>query len=158
MIRAARIVRTSVAAASLDGSGAALYGGRWNSIGTPAVYAAESISLAALEVFVHLGTLDTSVAFVCTTFLIAEHLVDRLDRRDLDEAWGTSDGRLTTASIGTTWLRSASNAALLVPSAIVPEEHVLLCNPRHPGFASIQIERTRPFSFDARLWKQHDVA
>jgi RES domain-containing protein len=41
--------------ADLNGAGARLYGGRYNPIGVPAVYASGSISLAALEVLVHLA-------------------------------------------------------------------------------------------------------
>ena len=40
---------------ALDGEGARLNGGRWNEPGTPIVYTAGSLSLAALEVLVHLN-------------------------------------------------------------------------------------------------------
>jgi len=36
------------------GEGARLYGGRWNHAGIPLVYTSETLSLAALELFVHL--------------------------------------------------------------------------------------------------------
>ena len=36
--------------AANDGSGAALYGGRWNQTGTPMIYAAASRALCALEI------------------------------------------------------------------------------------------------------------
>jgi len=39
---------------ALDGEGARLWGGRWNSAGRPMVYAAATPSLAVLEVLVHL--------------------------------------------------------------------------------------------------------
>ena len=38
----------------LSGEGAELYGGRWNSVGTPMLYTSESRSLALLELAVHL--------------------------------------------------------------------------------------------------------
>lgn len=38
----------------LDGEGARLYGGRWNSPGRPMVYTAANPSLVALEMLVHL--------------------------------------------------------------------------------------------------------
>ena len=40
---------------ALDGEGARLNGGRWNEPGTPIVYTAGSLSLAALDVLVHLN-------------------------------------------------------------------------------------------------------
>ena len=39
---------------ALDGEGARLFGGRWNSPGRPMIYTAASPSLAVLEVLVHL--------------------------------------------------------------------------------------------------------
>jgi RES domain-containing protein len=41
--------------ARLDGAGALLVGGRWNSSGRAVVYMAESIALAVLENLVHNG-------------------------------------------------------------------------------------------------------
>lgn len=40
---------------ALDGEGASLYGGRWNSIGVPLVYTSEHLSLCLLEQLVHLN-------------------------------------------------------------------------------------------------------
>ena len=40
----------------LSGTGAKLYGGRWNSAGLHAIYSTENISLAILEVLVHVKT------------------------------------------------------------------------------------------------------
>src|ERR1043166_7842013 len=42
------------ARAAEDYAGAMLGGGRWNPIGTPMLYAAEHLSLACIEVLVHL--------------------------------------------------------------------------------------------------------
>ena len=51
-----RIARRAQVA--LDGEGARLYGGRWNSAGTAVVYAASHLSLAALEYLVHIDPDD----------------------------------------------------------------------------------------------------
>ena len=152
-MRVALIVRAALADRAMDGSGAALYGGRWNAVGTPSVYAADSVALAALEVFVQLGTTRTTVDHVCLTFSIDDALVDRLSQQDLPTDWRTSDGRALTAAIGTQWLKRMSNVALLLPSSIVPDEHIVLINPRHVAADRIMIQRCAPFSFDARLWK-----
>lgn len=44
---------------AFDGKGAALKPGRWNTVGVPVVYSAESRSLASLEILVHVE--DTSL-------------------------------------------------------------------------------------------------
>lgn len=49
-----RIVREKYAATAFDGEGAYRYGGRWNSQGRRVVYTSATLSLAALEMLVHL--------------------------------------------------------------------------------------------------------
>jgi len=58
MALAWRIVQTHVADRAFTGEGARRYGGRWNSKGYAAVYTSGSISLAILEVLVHIPIYD----------------------------------------------------------------------------------------------------
>ena len=51
--------------ARLDGEGARRVGGRWNSIGHPVVYMAESIALAVLENLVHNDALGFPARLYC---------------------------------------------------------------------------------------------
>jgi len=46
---------------TLDGEGARLYGGRWNSTGVPMVYASATRALAALEYLTHVDVTDALV-------------------------------------------------------------------------------------------------
>ncbi len=59
-----RLNKARHAATALDGEGARVVGGRWNSVGRRAVYLSEHLSLAALEVLVHTnkGNLPAHVA------------------------------------------------------------------------------------------------
>ena len=54
MAQAWRIVHQDFVASAFDGEGARSTGGRWNSEGTPLVYTAGTLSLALLEIIVHL--------------------------------------------------------------------------------------------------------
>ena len=44
---------------TLSGINAEKVGGRWNSVGTRAVYCSENISLALLEYYIHSGDIST---------------------------------------------------------------------------------------------------
>lgn len=54
MLTAWRIVQAHRITSAFEGEGARRYGGRWNHKGISIVYAAGSLSLAALELLVHL--------------------------------------------------------------------------------------------------------
>ncbi len=53
-----RIIKVSHIDSAFNGEGARIAGGRWNKIGTPMVYTAGSLALAALEIIVHLPIID----------------------------------------------------------------------------------------------------
>ena len=146
-MRSWRLARKRFAA--LDGAGARLYGGRWNRRGQSVVYSSENLSLAVLEVIVHLELAleDFPADYVKIAIEIPEALL--LERI---EALPRTAAR--TREIGANWCDSAKSVGLLVPSVIVPEEHNLLLNPRHPQFESIKALPTKPFHLDPRLLGQ----
>src|SRR3712207_9538441 len=82
-----RIVKSRYAAAAFDGEGARLYGVRWNSPGTRMVYTSSTISLAVLEVLVHLqeASLLSSYSLVSVSF--DDALIECLDRSRLPDGW-----------------------------------------------------------------------
>ena len=54
MTAAWRLVKTRFLSSAWDGEGARGAGGRWNSVGVPVVYVSSTLSLALVEVLVHL--------------------------------------------------------------------------------------------------------
>lgn len=153
MTQAWRLTTEARAGTAFDGEGARLYGGRWNHPGTSAVYAAESISLAALE---YLAGVDVDLAPVALVVIpvawTAEVAVRCLDVDELPADWRAFPHPASTRDIGTAWLHENTTAILSVPSAIVPEERIVVLNPRHPDAAALAIGSPRPFTFDPRLW------
>lgn len=139
--------------ASFDGEGARLYGGRWNHPGLAVVYAAESLSLAVLELFVHLNPYDAPDLVAVGAEVPDALPVRRVDRSALPSNWRRTPAPTPLADLGSGWLREGAVAALAVPSAIVPRETNYLLNPAHPDFARIRIGKPEPFSLDPRLWK-----
>jgi len=52
---------------------------------------------------------------------------------------------------GDDWLTSKRSAILSVPSAIVPEDSIILINPLHAHAAGVIASRTRRWLYDPRL-------
>ncbi len=139
MVNAWRISKTRYATSTLDGEGALLNGGRWNSVGTRIAYASESVALATLEVLV--GLQDTAIlsSYSLTRAQFPEDLVEILDRRILPVAWSRHPPAPETQRVGDLWVAQARSAVLKVPSAVVEPEHNYLLNPLHPQFGSVLV-------------------
>jgi len=58
----------------LDGEGARLAGGRWNSSGRTVVYMAETVALAVLENLVHMSRQDFPVGYVSVAAVIPDSI------------------------------------------------------------------------------------
>jgi len=143
-VRAWRLARKTFA--RLDGAGARLFGGRWNRRGQAVVYSAENLSLAVLEVIVHLELALED--FPADYVKIAIEIPDALGIERIETLPRTA---AQTLEIGASWYASGTAVGLLVPSVIVPEEHNLLLNPGHPDFQRVKALPARPFRFDPRL-------
>jgi len=127
----------------LDGEGARLYGGRWNSPGRAMIYTAANPSLAVLEVLVHL---DLPPELMPSDYrLLSIHVPDDAPSR-LVQALPDD-----TVAMGDAFLAAGEALALRVPSLVVPQETNTLLNPRHPAFAEVRLVGDEPFRFDPRL-------
>lgn len=133
----------------LSGTGAKLFGSRWNSVGVPMLYLASSISLAWLEMLVHLQPHDKSTDFALLHIDIPD-TVPQLRLGQLKPYWPEDVDY--TQFIGDEFVRSQQNLLMQVPSAIVPEEANCLVNTEHPDFKKIKIITTKIFQFDERLF------
>lgn len=133
-----------------SGEGAAKFGGRWNLVGTPVIYAAQSASLAALEVLVHYSILPRD--FVLTEIHVPENLaIIRLEAVALPAGWDDEVVAIETRELGEQWVRARRSALLSVPSSIIPNERNFVINPAHPAFRRIKFLPSAPFRFDSRL-------
>jgi RES domain-containing protein len=146
-----RIVKSRHASTAFDGEEARLYGGRWNSPGTRIVYTSSTISLAVLEVLVHLDKANLLSSYSLISVGFDDALVQRLDRSMLPDGWRAYPAPSELQRIGDEWVRSQRSAVLEVPSIIVERESNYLLNPAHPDFSSVVIREPEPFTFDERL-------
>jgi RES domain-containing protein len=136
---------------ALDGEGARLYGGRWNSIGLPAVYTSEHASLAVLEKLVWTDPEDVPADLVLYGIDLPDDAsIERMDWAPLPADWAES-GSAACVRVGDEWLTSARSLALVVPSAVMSMDHNVLLNPRHPMMHRVEVAVREPFAFDLRL-------
>ena len=143
-----RIVKCAYA--DLSGTGARLYGGRWNSEGRSAVYLTSSRSLAVLEALVHLTPTNLPNDF-CIMTIDAPDNVFEIPINKLPKNWDEYPEPNNLKQLGNNFLLNQKHLLLKVPSAIVNEEYNYLLNPLHQDAGLVKILSTKPFVFDQRL-------
>lgn len=149
-----RIVKEKHVATAFDGEGAKRYGGRWNPHGLAAVYLGGSLSLAALETFVHLTAQDAHLRFVSIRIAVPDDVsVATLNLKRLPDNWRGEPPPPACQALGGEWLREGQAALLRVPSVIVPHEENYVLNPLHPDARKIALGKPQAFGFDQRMWK-----
>jgi len=152
-----RLVKQTFAADAFSGEGPRITGFRWNSRGTAVVYTAEHLSLAALESFIYLSETDKNMAFYAYRLDIPPDVqVLTLSLTSLPADWREPMYPQSTKKIGDAWVRAGASAILRVPSVVIPAEYNLILNPIHTDFHKIIIGAPENFSFDSRMWKQHN--
>jgi RES domain-containing protein len=138
----------------LDGSGARLIGGRWNSPGRSLIYAAETFAGALLEVLVHanLGRVPKTHAVI--EIKIPDTIaIESLDGKSLP-GWDLED-QIASRAIGDRWLMERRSGILLVPSLVTRgREHNVLINPEHPDFVKILAGNPEDVQWDMRLFQR----
>lgn len=150
-----RIAKKRYAASAFDGEGSRRKGGRWTPKGVPAVYTAQTESLAALEQFVQLGYEGQYIKFVCFKVEIPKGLkIEEIDIDSLPVNWRDTPAPVSLKRYGADWLARGETAALKVPSALIASECNFILNPLHPDFQKIIINPPEEFCYDPRMWKE----
>ena len=134
----------------LSGEGARLYGGRWNSPGRAAVYLADSLALAGMELLVHLENTAILRTYRKMPVYIPEELVRHIEPGELPPGWEAGP-RTLTRMIGDRWLAEGQSAVLQTPSAVVPGESNFILNPNHRDFPAVEAGPISDFRYDPRL-------
>jgi RES domain-containing protein len=121
-----------------------LAGGRWNRPGTAMLYASQHLSLACLEVPVHLDKSELPPEYVLSSALLPRE-PDSLATEDVDSQSPCSSAR-------TNWADNLRDLAVSVRSAVIPDEFNVLINPRHQDYREINWSSPSAFRFDPRLF------
>ncbi len=147
-----RLIKKRFAADPLSPDGARLFGGRWNSKGVAMVYASDSISLAVLEILVHLHRHEALEGFVLCEIPLPDGATMELAQEALPENWRHDPPPFSTMAIGDEWIARRESLALAVPSTIIPQQSNLLINPHHDQFKALEKEvKVETFPLDGRL-------
>jgi RES domain-containing protein len=129
---------------ALDGEGARLFGGHWNSPGTPLIYTSEHLSLCILEQLVHIDldliptnwvVLTLEIPDIIEGEILSSHAIKKEEAK----------------KIGDKWLKTKQTLYLKVSSFVVPDEYNILINPLHHDMKRVKVSKTSPFQFDQRL-------
>ncbi|MBK6852478.1 MAG: RES family NAD+ phosphorylase [Burkholderiales bacterium] len=137
----------------LSGKGAEVSGGRWNRPGTPLVYTSTTRALACLETVVHLGAGSLPLNRYLVAIELPQALWDAAAVLDPSAlvGWDAEPAGQASLAWGEAWARDNRSLLARVPSVIVPEEHNVLINPRHPDAGQLQAIKQRRWLYDARL-------
>ena len=134
----------------ISGTGAKLYGSRWNIAGVPMLYTAENISLAVLEILVHLQDVEIPTDYWLVKIQVPDDgKITTIEPGKLKKRWQDDAGY--TQFIGSEFIKNNDSLVLKVPSAVITEECNYLLNPLHKNFTKAKIIDTREFNFDHRL-------
>ncbi len=108
------------------------------------LYAAGTLSLACLEILVHLDKAELPPDFVWSSAIIPNEpkLLEIENFPDL----------LAFRLAGREWVETASELAVMVRSVVIRKEFNVLLSPTHPDYRRMVWSDAKPFRFDPRLF------
>lgn len=132
----------------LSGAGAAKNPGRWNAATEPVIYCAPTLAMAVLETAAHID--DSGLPL--NKFVVQIQAPDAVwaQREEaavavLPATWNAIPAGGGSGKFGSDWLASLRTPILVLPSVIVPEELIVLINPRHRAATGITAKTLRRF-------------
>jgi RES domain-containing protein len=146
-----RLTHERYAESAFSGEGARRHGGRFNSEGTPIVYASESLALALLETLTGLERYHQLRSYVFFRVRLLQGMVSDISETGLPEGWDQHPPSSQSQQVGDKWMRREESVALQVPSVVVPYSYNYLLNPSHPSFEEIEIGAEESLPVDRRL-------
>lgn len=152
LITAWRLTSEEHASGVFSGEGARLFGGRWNTKGTPVCYLADTPALCQLEVLANTRDYRQLRAKVLFRARFEEEHLTVLSGDELPSGWQARPPGASSKRVGDEWIREGRSVALRVPSALDPHGANYLLNPRHPAFPEeVEISEGRTYQIDPRL-------
>jgi RES domain-containing protein len=137
-----------------DATGAMLHGGRWNSVGLRAIYAAETYAGALLEVLVHSNLSQPPKHHRVVRIEVPDKVRVETISSSTVPGWDDENMR-ASRDFGDRWIRESRSAVLRVPSVITQgREDNIVFNPAHQDFALISSGEPELVQWDERLFQR----
>ena len=153
-MRVWRICRRVHAADPLGGRGGLYAPGRWHPRGIRIVYTSATLSLAALELLVHVDRDLLPSDLVQIEIDLPDDLpLEQVKPGRLPSNWRRYPAPAALQRIGMAFIERGKSAVLRVPSAVIPDEDNCLLNPAHPAIERVKIVGRRALVLDPRLVK-----
>ena len=134
-----------ISSGAFDTSGAFLYSGRWHSAGTRVIYAAQHVSLAALEILIHSSRRPVPDMLMTEIEIPDQMSIEQTEWMEMDQS----------RRFGSEWVQCGRSAVLRVPSKAVNWlEFNFLINPVHADFQRIRQAVSHDFALDRRLFPE----
>lgn len=143
-----RISKTQYAH-DLNGTGAKLFGGRWNHIDNPCIYTSASRSLAVLEYSVNINVDFIPRALSICIFEIDENSIKEIKPRQLPGDWQEIPAPYSTKDFGTKLLKKGTSI-IKIPSIVIKDEFNYILNPNaiNKDFKLVEV---KDFVYDLRI-------
>lgn len=126
-----RLTRSKYAE-DLSGEGSSRVGGRWNPRGLPALYTSMTISLALLEVLVHVqDRLLLPDSYTVMEISVPTEKLTRFEQVPKEE--------FESQELGGSLLRDSGVLGFVVPSVLIPSEQNVILNPGASAYAEVQL-------------------
>lgn len=133
-----------------DATGSTIAPGRWNTVGSPVIYASERYSTALLEKLVHgSGRLPPNQHYVRVT--IPRGLSYEVFSQPALPGWDLMPASVSKI-FGERWCFDKRSLILIVPSVVARLDSNILINPAHREFSSVESSLHEAVFWDRRLF------
>ncbi len=121
----------------LNGTGAKIFGGRWNRVGMPVLYTSQAKSLAMLELIVHFSSIKAMM--LDYSFAVIDIPENEIVIPEIDILSGNylSINNETLWNITDHFFTENKKLILQVPSVLIPGEYNYLLNPTFPDYRKL---------------------
>lgn len=124
----------------IDGRGASINSGRWNSINVPMIYTSSTASLAFLELLRRFKPRHIPINYCLIEYTLDDKVsILEITAKELPNNWDSPIHNDKTQLIGDKFIKDGNQLLLKVPSVLLHNEYHYNINPLHPDIKKLSI-------------------